>query len=68
MKQPDSKPINQKGVCAAGLLRTVNQLRRDAGHEEVGLMGLAYLVSKYHEDRNPIVAKALDTHSLTIMR
>ena len=44
----------------------VNRLRARDGKEELGLIGLAYKIQRFHPDKHPLVAEALKNTGLTL--
>jgi len=49
------------------LYSEVNRLRKKDGLAPIGLLRLAHKLSRFHEDQNPRVAKALNNLGMTIM-
>ncbi len=45
----------------------VNRLRKKDGMEPISLLRLAHSLSRFHEDRNPRVAKALDNLGMSVL-
>ena len=59
----DSKPTFGR---LRALYMEVNRLRKRDGLDEIGVLGLANKISRFHMDRNPRVAEALKNLEMQI--